>query len=70
MGQESGYIRYEDSKGVETARAMSEVSDDGGLLVKDHIATVQVLTGIHLCTSSRACYITVFIGLLDYTKPM
>ncbi|KAJ3696428.1 hypothetical protein LUZ61_000133 [Rhynchospora tenuis] len=45
MGQDSGYIRYEDSKGVETARTMAEVSDDGGLLVKDHIATVQVVTG-------------------------
>ncbi|XP_078165695.1 la protein 1-like [Carex rostrata] len=45
MGQEAGYIRYEDSKGVETARAMAEVSEGGGLLVKDHIATVQVVAG-------------------------
>lgn len=50
MGQESGYIRYEDSKGVETARAMAEVSDGGGLLVKDHIATVQSVTGVSLFT--------------------
>lgn len=46
MGQEAGYIRYEDSKGVETARAMAEVSEGGGLLVKDHIATVQVVAGM------------------------
>jgi RNA binding motif len=66
MGQESGYIRYEDSKGVETARAMSEVSDEGGLLVKDHIARVQVVTGIHLYQFPcmlHYCY------LLNHTKP-
>lgn len=54
MGQEAGYIRYEDSKGVETARAMAEVSEGGGLLVKDHIATVQVVAGmlvlLHIAT--------------------
>lgn len=44
IGDNSGYLRFEDSKAAEKAR-MSAVLADGGLIIKDHIITLEPVTG-------------------------
>lgn len=44
IGDNSGYLRFEDSKAAEKAR-MSAVLADGGLIIKDHIVTLEPVTG-------------------------
>ncbi|CAA6661008.1 unnamed protein product [Spirodela intermedia] len=45
MGEESGYIRFEEPEAAVKARATSVLVDEGGLAVKNFIATVEALTG-------------------------
>ncbi|XP_010926805.1 la protein 1 [Elaeis guineensis] len=45
MGEESGYIRFEDSDAATKARAMAVLAEEGGLIVKNYIATLEALTG-------------------------
>ncbi|ONK72032.1 uncharacterized protein A4U43_C04F14980 [Asparagus officinalis] len=45
MGEESGYIRFEDSDAAVKARAEAVLTDEGGFIVKKHIATLEPLTG-------------------------
>lgn len=44
-GDDSGYIRFEDSKAAEKARAFAALSDEGGLIMKGHIVTLEPVTG-------------------------
>ncbi|KAJ3679521.1 hypothetical protein LUZ60_017532 [Juncus effusus] len=44
-GENDGYIRYQDPEGGEKARAMAALSDQGGLTVKNYLATVEAVTG-------------------------
>lgn len=46
MGEESGYIRFEDPDAATKARAVAVLADEGGLIVKNYIATLEALTGI------------------------
>lgn len=45
IGDESGYLRFEDSKAAEKARMSAVLADEGGLIVKDHIVTLEPVTG-------------------------
>nr|XP_010943758.1 la protein 1 [Elaeis guineensis] len=45
MGEESGYIRFEDPDAATKARAVAVLADEGGLIVKNYIATLEALTG-------------------------
>ncbi|KAL6652459.1 hypothetical protein ACP70R_011384 [Stipagrostis hirtigluma subsp. patula] len=44
-GDESGYIRFEDSNAAEKARAFAALADEGGLIMKGHIFTLEPVTG-------------------------
>ncbi|KAI4377636.1 hypothetical protein MLD38_015232 [Melastoma candidum] len=45
MGAESGYIRFEEPEEAQKARAATVLAEEGGLLVKDFIATLEPVTG-------------------------
>ncbi|KAF8653361.1 hypothetical protein HU200_062287 [Digitaria exilis] len=45
IGDDSGYLRFEDSKAAEKARMVSVLADEGGLIIKDHIITLEPVTG-------------------------
>ncbi|WOL18715.1 hypothetical protein Cni_G27512 [Canna indica] len=45
MGEESGYIRFEDAEAATKARAAAVLVDEGGLIVNSCIATLEALTG-------------------------
>ncbi|KAF8693740.1 hypothetical protein HU200_039159 [Digitaria exilis] len=45
IGDDSGYLRFEDSKAAEKARMASVLADEGGLIIKDHIITLEPVTG-------------------------
>lgn len=45
IGEESGYVRFEDPESATKARAAA-VLVEGGFIVKDHVATLEALTGI------------------------
>ncbi|KAL5213506.1 hypothetical protein ABZP36_024353 [Zizania latifolia] len=45
IGDDSGYLRFEDSKVAEKARVSAVLADEGGLIVKDHIVTLEPVTG-------------------------
>ncbi|GAB4837265.1 hypothetical protein Ancab_002167 [Ancistrocladus abbreviatus] len=45
MGAESGYIRFEQPEAAQKARALAVLSDEGGLIVKNYIATLEPVTG-------------------------
>ncbi|XP_062185836.1 LOW QUALITY PROTEIN: la protein 1-like [Phragmites australis] len=44
-GEDSGYIRFEDSTAAEKARALAALADEGGLIMKGHIVTLEPVTG-------------------------
>lgn len=44
-GEDSGYIRFEDSMAAEKARAFTALADEGGLILKGHIVTSEPVTG-------------------------
>ncbi|KAL6634002.1 hypothetical protein ACP70R_026673 [Stipagrostis hirtigluma subsp. patula] len=45
IGDDSGYLRFEDSKAAEKARMSAVLADEGGLIIKDHIVTLEPVTG-------------------------
>ncbi|CAN6238608.1 unnamed protein product [Urochloa humidicola] len=45
IGDDSGYLRFEDSKTAEKARVAAVLADEGGLIIKDHIVTLELVTG-------------------------
>uniref|UniRef100_A0A0D9VI60 HTH La-type RNA-binding domain-containing protein n=1 Tax=Leersia perrieri TaxID=77586 RepID=A0A0D9VI60_9ORYZ len=45
IGDDSGHIRFEDSKAAEKARMSAVLADEGGVIVKDHIVTLEPVTG-------------------------
>ncbi|CAM8889800.1 unnamed protein product [Rhodiola kirilowii] len=45
IGEESGYIRFEDPSGSQKARAAAVLAEDGGLTIKNFIAALEPLTG-------------------------
>ncbi|XP_062222807.1 la protein 1-like [Phragmites australis] len=44
IGDGSGYLRFEDSKAAEKARMSAVLADEGGLIIKDHIVTLEPVT--------------------------
>lgn len=47
MGEESGYIRFEEPEAAQKARAAAVLAEEGGLVVKNFIATLEPVTGGH-----------------------
>ncbi|KAF3446443.1 hypothetical protein FNV43_RR11622 [Rhamnella rubrinervis] len=45
IGEDSGYIRFEDSEAAQKARAAGVLSEQGGLVVKNYIAILEPVTG-------------------------
>ena len=45
IGDNSGYLRFEDSKAAEMAHMSAVLADEGGLIIKDHIVTLEPVTG-------------------------
>ncbi|CAL5440545.1 unnamed protein product [Camellia sinensis] len=45
MGEDSGYIRFEEPGAAQKARAAAALAEDGGLIVKNYIATLNPVTG-------------------------
>lgn len=48
IGEESGYIRYEEPEASQKARAAAVLSEEGGLKVKNYTATLEPVTGKQL----------------------
>ncbi|KAL2346905.1 hypothetical protein Fmac_000905 [Flemingia macrophylla] len=45
IGEESGYIRFEETEAAQKARAAAVISEKGGLVVKNYIAILEPVTG-------------------------
>ncbi|XP_024963499.1 la protein 1 isoform X2 [Cynara cardunculus var. scolymus] len=45
MGEESGYIRFEEADGTQKARAAAVLTEEGGLTVKNYVAILDPVTG-------------------------
>lgn len=45
IGENSGYVRFEDSEAAQKARAASVLSEQGGLVVKNYVAALEPVTG-------------------------
>ncbi|EPS57906.1 hypothetical protein M569_16911 [Genlisea aurea] len=45
IGAESGYVRFEEAEGAQKARAAAVLAAEGGLKVKNFIATLDPVTG-------------------------
>ncbi|KAK4419986.1 La protein 1 [Sesamum alatum] len=45
IGSESGYVRFEDAGAAQKARAAAVLTEEGGLVVKNFIATLDPVTG-------------------------
>ncbi|XP_030464781.1 la protein 1 [Syzygium oleosum] len=45
MGDESGHIRFEEPEAAQKARAAAVLAEEGGLLVKNYVATLEPVTG-------------------------
>ncbi|KAJ1271728.1 hypothetical protein BS78_06G148400 [Paspalum vaginatum] len=45
IGEDSGYIRFEESAAAEKARAFAAIADEGGLIMKGHIVTLEPVSG-------------------------
>lgn len=45
IGEDSGYIRFEEPEGAQKARAAGALAEEGGLVVKNFIATLDPVTG-------------------------
>lgn len=46
IGDESGYIRFEEPEAAQKARASAVLAEQGGLAVKNFIATLEPVSGI------------------------
>lgn len=60
FGEDSGYIRFEEPEAAQKARAAAALAEEGGLVVKNFVATLDPVTG-------RQHHITLYFieGLLD-----
>jgi lupus La protein len=45
IGEDSGYVRFEDPEAAQKARAAAVLAEQGGLLVKNYIATLEPVAG-------------------------
>ncbi|CAD6260400.1 unnamed protein product [Miscanthus lutarioriparius] len=45
IGEDSGFIRFEDSTAADKARAFAAIADEGGLTMKGHIVTLEPVSG-------------------------
>ncbi|KAJ4950013.1 hypothetical protein NE237_026845 [Protea cynaroides] len=45
IGEDSGYIRFEEQEGAQKARAEAVLVEEGGLIVKNYIAILEPVTG-------------------------
>ncbi|XP_058203951.1 la protein 1 [Rhododendron vialii] len=45
FGEDSGYIRFEESEAAQKARAAAALAEEGGLVVKNFVATLDPVTG-------------------------
>jgi lupus La protein len=45
MGEESGYIRFEEAEASQKARAAAVLTEEGGLVVKNYVAILDPVTG-------------------------
>ncbi|PWA74867.1 hypothetical protein CTI12_AA248270 [Artemisia annua] len=45
MGEESGYIRFEEAEASQKARAAAVLTEEGGLIVKNYVAILDPVTG-------------------------
>ena len=45
IGEESGYIRFEEPEAAQKARAAAVFTEQGGLAVKNFIATLEPVSG-------------------------
>jgi lupus La protein len=52
-GEDSGYIRFEESTASERARAFAALQDEGGFIMKGHIVTLESVTGKETTASLR-----------------
>lgn len=55
MGEESGYIRYEEPEAAQKARAAAVLAVEGGLTVKNYIAHLEPVSGMLLPLFSPLC---------------
>ncbi|MQL81223.1 hypothetical protein Taro_013676 [Colocasia esculenta] len=64
IGEESGYIRFEEPDAAVKARAMAVLVDEGGLIVKNFVATLEALTGTHvrLKRTTGPCFVVAGIS--------
>ena len=44
-GDDSGFIRFEDPTAAEKARAFAAIADEGGLIMKGHIVSLEPVSG-------------------------
>ncbi|KAL0394059.1 UNVERIFIED_CONTAM: La protein 1 [Sesamum latifolium] len=54
IGSDSGYVRFEDAGAAQKARAAAVLTEEGGLIVKNFIATLDPVTGLSQALSSSA----------------
>ena len=47
MGDESGYLRFEEAEAAQKARAAAVLAKEEGLVVKNFIATLEPVSGEH-----------------------
>lgn len=52
IGEDSGYVRFEDPEAAQKARAAAVLAEQGGLLVKNYIATLEPVAGRQQLLSS------------------
>lgn len=45
IGEHSGYIRFDDAGAAQKARAAAALTEEGGLIVKNFIATLDPVSG-------------------------
>lgn len=45
MGEDSGYIRFEDAGASQKARAAAVLAEEGGLVLKNFVAILDPVTG-------------------------
>ena len=65
IGDNSGYLRFEDSKAAEMARMSAVLADEGGLIIKDHIVTLEPVTGKNNSCSSLALILNLIYSVIS-----
>jgi lupus La protein len=46
QGDTSGFVRFEDPESVKKARMAAVLAEAGGIVVKDHIVTLEAVEGV------------------------